>query len=197
MHAPVNPSGLCQCGCGQTTSITKQSKLKDGYRAGDHVRFVQGHSGRGVGPGPASPLWKNGRTMQNGYVLIYVGPDHPMGVKNYVREHRLAMAEHLGRMLTNEEVVHHKLVSEGGSGRKDDNRIENLVLFASQAEHTRHHRRIGSIYCHNGHLRTEENTRIRDDGGRRCTICEAANYQRRLTVIRAQREAEQALAFSA
>ena len=43
------------------------------------------------------------------------------------------MEEFLGRPLTNSEVVHHE------NGDKADNRIENLRLFASQADHVNHH----------------------------------------------------------
>ncbi|MCC7451043.1 MAG: HNH endonuclease, partial [Anaerolineae bacterium] len=76
--------------------------------------------------------WKGGRRLDSdGYVLIYA-PHHPYANNNgCVREHRLVMEQHLGRYLEPQEVVHHI------NNDKADNRIENLELFASNAEHLR------------------------------------------------------------
>ena len=95
---------------------------------------------RKTGPrsGEGHPDWSGGRIYDaDGYVLLY-RPNHPMcrhtgrKVPTYVAEHRLVMSEHLGRLLTKDEVVHHK------NGIKDDNRIENLELFSENSEHLKH-----------------------------------------------------------
>ena len=70
----------------------------------------------------------------DGYVSLYVGRGHPMAQHNgRCREHRLVMANHLGRMLRPDEDVHHI------NGVKDDNRIENLTLM-DHSGHGRFHR---------------------------------------------------------
>jgi hypothetical protein len=61
-----------------------------------------------------------------GYVLVKVG-------SQWRQEHRLVVERELGRRLRRSEVVHH--VNEG----KDDNRPENLMVFATAAGHRRYH----------------------------------------------------------
>lgn len=87
---------------------------------------------RGPPRGEHHPDWKGGKTRDRaGYVLVYC-PDHPRAkLGRYVQEHRLVMEQHLGRYLEPQEVVHHK------NDIRDDNRIENLQLFANNTEHLR------------------------------------------------------------
>lgn len=90
---------------------------------------------KGLLVGEENPAWRGGRTITHGYILI-LKPKHPFrNKKGYVFEHRLVMEEFLGRELSLEEVVHHI------NGNISDNRIENIMLFANQSEHLKHHRK--------------------------------------------------------
>lgn len=82
--------------------------------------------------------WKGGRIpASGGYISVWVPLNHPMAEmrtqSGYILEHRLVMAEHLGRPLRSTESVHHINNSD-----KTDNRIENLQL--RQGKHGAHAR---------------------------------------------------------
>ena len=79
--------------------------------------------------------WKGGRSFtKSGYVEVWVSPEHPFSAMRnkdgYVYEHRLVIANSLGRCLLTTEHIHHK------NGKKDDNRVRNLQLL-SQSDHMR------------------------------------------------------------
>lgn len=84
--------------------------------------------------GDKNNAWKGGRIKRgDGYVQILLLPNdffYPMASKqSYVLEHRLVMAQHLGRCLLDWETVHHK------NSVRNDNRIENLELLPNPNKH--------------------------------------------------------------
>lgn len=87
---------------------------------------------KGKNAGIYNPTWKGGRVRSMGYIAVKIYKDNfffPMADKaGYVMEHRLVMAQHLGRCLQTFELIHHK------NRDKRDNRIENLEL-SDRGEH--------------------------------------------------------------
>lgn len=78
--------------------------------------------------GPRGSRWRGGvRKRRDGYVLQWVSDDSPMAAMrcdgSYVIQHRLVMAEALGRPLYRHEEVHHI------NGDRSDNRLANLELW--------------------------------------------------------------------
>lgn len=78
------------------------------------------------------PRLKKGCYDKQGYIMVPISKNSffwDMALKRgYILQHRLVMAQHLGRCLTQDELVHHL------NRVKDDNRLENLVL-TSRSEH--------------------------------------------------------------
>ena len=82
--------------------------------------------------GDKSPSWRGGKYVDpsNGYVKAWVAS------RRRTYEHRVVMERIIGRPLNPGEVVHHI------NRDRMDNRPENLMLFASNSDHKRHHLEI-------------------------------------------------------
>lgn len=81
---------------------------------------------------------KKARIMHNGYYLVYM-PSHPFaGSNGYVKEHRVIMEKHLGRILGTGELIHHK------NHIPTDNRISNLMVVGKTEHQHIHH--LGRTY---------------------------------------------------
>ena len=126
---PVNPSGLCMCGCGQPVPRATADKPTRGYRKGDFVTYLSGHATK---TGSGNPGWKGGRTIRWGYAYA-VAHGHPKADKDgYVLEHRLVVEKREGRFLERDEHVHHI------NRNKLDNRPENLMIMSKHDHHMEH-----------------------------------------------------------
>lgn len=97
-----------------------------------------------------------------------VVPNHPNATKHgYVLEHRIVVENHIGRLLSSDEVVHHI------NGNKKDNCIENLNLM-SRKEHNAYHStgktmtKLQCPICGEIFYRTKRNTHLIKGGTATC-----------------------------
>lgn len=91
--------------------------------------------------GSKHPNWKGGKTLQHGYIVLSGYHGHPMATaKGKILEHRLVMAEHIGRYLVGGEDVHHI------NGVKTDNRIKNLELLSHRDHISKDNAQKGKKY---------------------------------------------------
>lgn len=78
-------------------------------------------------------MWIIEKIVSKGDYNYAIVKNHPFANKHgYVLHHRIIMENYLGRILNQDEIVHHK------NHNKKDNRIENLEIMSNK-EHTKHH----------------------------------------------------------
>lgn len=78
-------------------------------------------------------LWEIEKLIKKGDYDYAIVRDHPNATKNgYVLLHRIIMENHIGRLLTSEEVVHHI------DGDRHNNNIDNLEIM-DRREHSAMH----------------------------------------------------------
>ena len=86
--------------------------------------------------GEKAPGWDGGRHLGSSGRYFYqtVTPDHPYfcmaNSRSAIAEHRLVMAEHLGRPLRSDEHIHHI------DGNRTNNDVSNLMIL-DNSEHIR------------------------------------------------------------
>ena len=121
---------LSESNKGKHPNLGKIGKhIKPGEHLSPRTEFKKGQNA-----GEKNWNWKGGKYKdKDSYVYILV-KDHPFaGRDGYIFEHRLIMEKKIGRYLQPEERVHHI------NGIPDDNRPENLKLFATHWQHAKFH----------------------------------------------------------
>ena len=134
--------GYCACGCGGKTTVANRNNRRANQVKGEPVRFIKGHNTKQLA-WSNHRNWSGGRNVdQSGYMVVTVPKDHALvsmarrtgGTSYGIAEHRLVVAEALGRPLTSAEFVHHI------DGNKQRNVLENLVIVNGGVAHARIHR---------------------------------------------------------
>lgn len=100
-----NPSGLCQCGCGQRTSLAQNSRPSRGDVKGKPVRYISGHGNRRYLPtdyivDEKTGCWVwPGAASTGGYAHLRIN-----GGVEYV--HRWSFRQHKGEIPDGYEIDH-------------------------------------------------------------------------------------------
>lgn len=130
--------GLCECGCGEITSLAPKTSKLENIKQGEHRRFCFGHQNRRYIKNHNKPA-KRGQFIHSGYVYVLAPSDHPFPTnKKYIKRCRLVAEQVIGRYLTHEEQVHHINM------QRDDDDPKNLQVMML-SEHNKLHRKAKTM----------------------------------------------------
>lgn len=176
-----NPSGLCQCGCGQPAPLAQMSSTRRGWIKGKPVRFIYQHQcykhprPYEVDADTGCWVWMRGKNP-SGYGYTTRG-----GKK--ISAHRVYW-ENINGPIPKDMTVDHlcnnpSCVNPGHMvlATQIDNTMRGSSPAAMNARKT---------HCAHGHPFTEENTYVNPDGKRHCRTCDADRQRR----YRAERSAK-------
>jgi len=97
--------------------------------------------------GKGNPNYKGSKNISNGYIRVsapsHLQLQHLKPKHRYIGEHRLVVEQHLGRILTSAEHIHHI------DGNKQNNLISNLKIV-TKAEHNKEHHRVKDFLAKGG-----------------------------------------------
>lgn len=108
-----NPSGICQCGCGQTTPLGSATIRSTGLVKGKHARFVLGHQTPSSWPGykVVETNYVDKVTKQSSPCHFFAGAIDKNGYGRwgvaYDLAHRLAWTNEVGP-IPEGHIIHHK-----------------------------------------------------------------------------------------
>ena len=96
----INPTGLCQCGCGEPAPIAKRTKSKLVHVKGQPVRFQRGHQFRKFHVPVGERLAKQSERTSTG-CLVWTGPTAGAGYGVISHKNRLAYVHRVSYELSN------------------------------------------------------------------------------------------------
>lgn len=171
---PANPSGLCMCGCGERTSLARDTNPKWGHVKGQPMRFVIGHNHRKfpwvdyvVDDASGCWIWQRGGNGC-GYGILRVGRKSVLAHRHYYEQHvgpipAGLVIDHLCRNPSCVNPAHLEVVTVR------ENTLRGVGPAARNAVKT---------HCPKGHAYDDANTHIKK-GTRQCRACDRARYHAR------------------
>lgn len=158
------PYGYCHCGCGERTSLAKQTSRRFGHVRGEPVRFLVGHVGaKSIEEKLAE---KTGAPDENGCWpwVGWFGKDSPYGIMTHRGKartaHRWAWIAANGE-IPDDWQVHHECENPACVNPDHLEAVDTST----------HAKRHLSDRCGNGHEWTPENTHLNKAGTRVCRAC--------------------------
>jgi hypothetical protein len=153
------PPGLCECGCGQRTTISPVTVRRNGYLKGEPRRFVRGHANRLQGPdyevvdtGHKTPcwLWRKGCGTRGYGRLRIGGKPRQAHVIYYERAHgpvpRGLQLDHLCRQHGRVNPDHLEPVTNAENSRRGLNRKLTVAQVQEIRAAAGRHRDIAARY---------------------------------------------------